>query len=464
MPLTRKQQILAKDETIPGTEQTTFVAADATDVLEAEFSQTRAMLERIPASSTLSRFVEATGRGSGTLTFGVDAKGSGLAITAPDWGRHLQAASMKAANIPNLQLAAALTKTVYAGDLLVAADGAAMVCLKTTASGSALIPVFVEGTNPGTGLAVLSLNYGSTSIGTTHAVTPITGNVGWSYNPISDQELQFTTTAAWGAPAPVPGEVIVVTAAGIQVGALIVTTAPSGSTTFAEHVWGLIPASATLSATGGGTATVAAVPAITQVRGKSLTLRHNRDRLARTIYGARGNVGLSAEAGGHGTFHFTFTGKAGTVTDAAFVPGAVFATTVPPRLQGGIVVVNGLQIPVRSVEFQAGNEVIMHGDANATEGDLRAEIVARDPQVVLVLDQVGKTSFDWWSTWSASGTVTLGIQFGTAGGNTITIAASKAQVSEFSDAEEDGIATHSVTLKLRALDPDADDEYVIAHV
>ncbi len=462
MPQIRNTQLLAQVETLPSTEAGTFVAADFVDALSAEWSQTRSTVERLPASPYFSREVEGIGRGQAQVSASIDVRGSGSAGTAPQYSSLLEACMMQRATVSTINTSAT-SQILYVGDVLTGGtSGARAVVMKNHAAGVTAITVWLEGTPAFSAAETLNSAHYGASIGTTGG-TPTASGTGYTWNTTSTKAFTFATTASWSGSA-LDGDTVKVVVAGVVVGALQLVGAPSGTTTTAEWIFGTLPASASLTSSSGGTATVAGSPAIVQTIGKTLTMRHNRGKLARNLVGSRGTWTMTADAGSTGRMAFNFTGKPGTVSDTGFVTGITIPSTVPPRLSGGYVVIDGVLIPVKSVEFTIGNTVVMRSDANSSEGDIGAEITGRDPRCTIQIDQVGKVAMDLWSKWGNRTTQTIGAQFGTSAGNLFSFCAPRGQILEISDGDQDGVATHTVSWRLTKIDADADDELVIAHI
>ena len=76
MPITRKQQLLAKLETTEGG-GATFTSSDAVEVFDPSISDSVDLLDRSPAGATLSRDFTPVGRKTRDITFTSDLKGSG---------------------------------------------------------------------------------------------------------------------------------------------------------------------------------------------------------------------------------------------------------------------------------------------------------------------------------------------------------------------------------------------------
>lgn len=106
--LTRKAQLLIRQEAVEGTFEAGIAAADGGIlVYKPKFTPDAKIYERDPARATLSTLAPLVGGVKGTLTFQTELKGSGTAGTPPKWG-----IAMKAAGFA--ETVVALTSVAYA--------------------------------------------------------------------------------------------------------------------------------------------------------------------------------------------------------------------------------------------------------------------------------------------------------------------------------------------------------------
>lgn len=465
MPLTRRTQVAAKVEVIPSVEETSLVAGDVVEVLEAEYTQTRTMIDRRPADPSLSSVVEGIGRGEAGMRFAIDWRGSGNIAVEPAYSKLLKACFLKvndAGAVLGLSLSGGgLTEALYPGDTITgatstetarvvayAAAGATTVIISQL-SGSLTIAENIDSAQQGAGVGVV-------------ASDPAGGaDAGWQWTPISDRWMKFTLTGAWTGGNPSVGEGIAIKSAGQVIGGAYIVIANAANVCTVELAWGTVVASATLeNLNAAKTATVHGTPAFANVLGPSLTMHLNRDKFRRGIIGGRGTFRIEAEAGGIGRASFEYKGRARDPDDIAFLSGASLSTVVPPRFQGGQFTLDGVKLPVKSFTFDAGTEVMIRADGNSTEGDWGAEVTSRDPSISFVVDQGPMAQFNFHTRWKNGTTVIVAWQLGTTSGNTMTFFGN-GQITEVGDGDADGIATLSVTCKLRRTTSAGDDEYYL---
>ena len=460
MPLTRKSQVAALIEVIPGVEQTVPApaGADVVEVLETEFTQSRSMIERQPADPSLSGVVEGIGRGDAGMRFACDLRGSGTATTAPDWTKLVLACYHRTLDVKNLVLNSGSTEAVFPGDKLSGATATARVA-KYAAAGSTTIKVCqVTGTFTAgaPGESIVSQQQGT--IGTCLTAPGAATGIEWA--PYSERTMSGKMTAGGWDTDPAVGEGIVFkNTVGQVIGGGWVVIADAAEICTFELGWGTVILSGTLTSSTGKVATFHASPVFTNVAGPSLTMLMNRDKFRRGLIGARGNFRFEVEAGGIGRMSFEYKGRIRMPDDTAFLSGAALSTVVPPRLQGGYFSIDGAQVPVKSIAFDAGVTTIMRADGNSTEGDWAAEITGRDPTFTFTIDQVPLAQLDLHTKWRDGTLINIGLGMGTTAGNSMAFFAVSAQITEISDGDAEGIPTFQVTTKLRRVAAAGDDEY-----
>lgn len=461
MALTRRTQILQEEEVTPGTEITSFEAADVLEVLDAEFSDSRPLLDRTPASETLSNPKKAVGAGEGSLSFGVDWRG-GASSQQPDFDSLLQACGLRSTDEETFTFGTGgADEAISAGDVLQGAtSGALAIATEDCAvSGASVKGVYVT---PDTAFSA-SENMTNKRTGNTAGAFASEAAVGSTtcYHPLSKRRLQFTTTASWSSD-PAVGSGVTFDSGGAATGGGIVLKV-STTTTWVEMVWGDVAASDSCTSTEGYTATIHATPAFDQDYWPTMTIRQNRHNLIRALYGAIGTCGFAADAGAGMRGTFEFQGKKGTHTDGAYVAPSTRNTKLPPRLQKSAalahVKVDGVKLPVASVEFALGNELVMQRDGNRAEGIYITQATARGPTVTLVIHQVPTATWDYDTLRGAGTTARLDIRVDGGSANGFTFVAGAAQIAEITDGDDSGLATTSVTYELtRSVE---DDEFAM---
>lgn len=476
MPITRKQQLLAKLETTEGG-GATFASADAIQVFDPSLSDNVDLLDRVPAGPTLSRDFQPIGRKTRQVTFRSDFRGSGTGATAPDFAGLLQAAGYKGSTPRVLTLAAVtgngfqLGEQVFQGGTYATATAVGVVIGVLSAanaplhvsatSGQKLIVAVVSGT-----FATSTLTTGHSS-GSTTTISAEAAHSGLVYQPTSEKLIQVTTGAWSGGSPSALGEVLAVESAGLKVGAVQVISESGTYTTMSVTLlWGSVANGNTLrNAAGTGTASVSAAPTMT--RTPSLAMRHNLDGRNRLLLGARGDFSLEGEVGQPMQFNWTFTGDPGTDADAAPIATSGLSTIRAPRLLGAFCTYGVgsaiYRLPTKRVALAQSNTVNPNLDANRVGGSTGSNITDRDPSFTVTVDMV-HSNVNWESLRDSGSIVRVGFLLGDTLGNMVSLVAPNCQVTECALGDADGVATFDVTMKPLRIAESGDDELYIGHL
>jgi hypothetical protein len=485
MPLTRKQQILAKLETSEGVDSSP-AAADAMLVFDPTIADDVANTDRVPAGATLSRDFVPMGRKSRTMTFTSDFRGSAdtsIPITVPDWGTLLQACAYKSVTPIRLPITSPTGTGFQLGEIVQKSStirGVVIGLINTF-----LVPNFVTHRLSNAGDVVVAPIQGTftssgtltgESSGTTATLGTVANYPGLAYMPTSEKVVTLTVSS-WSSSAPAVGDVLRVRNGSVVVGHAQIIAENSVGTMLDFDVTllaGTIATGNTLATadTGGSTATIATGP--TQKRTPSLSFRHNLDGRRRGLVGARGDFELRGDAGGPLSFSWTFNGEATASLDAVPVATSGLSSIRPPRLLGAIVAVGRavnttlgdsavdfFRLPTKSVGLQAGNTVAPNLDANAANGSTGANVTDRDPQISATIDQI-HSGFDWEDFRDNARACRIAVQ---CGGNTpgqiVGFVAPNVQVLEAAVADADGVAAWDLNMRPRRVLESGDDEIVI---
>lgn len=474
MPLTRKQQILAKLETSEGVNASP-TGTDAVLVYEPSLSDDVQTSDRVPAGATLSRDFVPIGRKTRTITFSSDLRGSAdtsIPITAPEWGTLISASAFKSV-APVALPVTSLSGTGYqVGEIVQKSStirGIVLGCFvggalvhRMTANGTVVVCP-IQGTFTSTGTLT------GESSGTTGTLGTVAAYAGLAYLPTSEKLINCLP-GSWSAAVPAVGDVATIKSGTLVVGFAQIIADNSGGTFTDLDVTllsGTIGNGNTLTV-GANVATIGAAP--TMKRTPSLTIRHNLDGRRRDMVGARGDFELRGEAGGPLIFSWTFTGDPATAADAAPVTTTGLSSIRPPRLQGAIVCVgrrvdttNGdaavdfFRLPTKSVSYTAGNSINPNLDANSTGGSTGANVTDRDPQISAQIDQT-HSGFDWEAFRDSALATRIGVLAGTTPGQIVGFVAPNCQVLEAALGDADGVAVHDLGLRPRRVLESGDDE------
>lgn len=469
MPVTRKQQILAKTEVSEGASSNPG-APDAVLVFDPQLNDTADVLDRVPSGPTLSRDFTPVGRKTRTLTFKSDFRGSGditSPITEPDFGRFLKSCGYKLGLTQIIQVSTTpLGGGFMLGEVVQDAGGARGVVIGLGTGAGLLLGTRMAVSGGFLVVAVLSGTFASGTIGgessTSLASTSSVANYdGLVYQPTSEKVMQVTTGAWTGTSPAAAGEVLAVEVSGVVVGAVQIVR--DNGSTFVDmdvtQLHGLIASGNTLRSAGGGTATISAAPV--QTRTPSLTIAHNLDGRRRDLLGARGSFTLEGEVGQPMQFSWSFSGDLGTAQDLPQIVTTGLSAIRPPRLLGAIVAYGiGAQVhrlPTKRVSVDNGGQVNPNLDVNRPGGATGSNVTDRDPSIQIAVDQV-HSAFDWESARDNGTLVRFSAVLGSVAGNIVTISAPQCQVTEVSQSDADGVATFDITMKPRRVLESGDDE------
>lgn len=474
MPLTRKQQILAKLETSEGVNASP-AGSDAVLVYEPAITDDVQTNDRVPAGATLSRDFVPVGRKTRTITFSSDFRGSAdvsIPVTVPEWGTLIAASAFKQVQPITLPVSTLSGTGYQVGEIVQKSStirGVVIGCFvggvlthRLTAAGNVVVCP-IQGTFTSTGTLT------GESSGTTATLGTVADYPGLAYQPTSEKLINVTT-GAWAASAPAVGDVATIKAGSLVVGfCQIIADNSAGAFTDIDVTLlsGSIANTNTLTV-GAFVATINAAP--TMKRTPSLTIRHNLDGRRRDLVGARGDFELRGESGGPMTFSWTFTGDPATAADAAPVTTTGLSAIRPPRLQGAIVAfgrtvnvpggdaaVDFFRLATKSVGFTAGNSINPNLDANSAGGSTGANVTDRDPQVTAQVDQV-HSGVDWESWRDNALAARVAVIAGTTPGQIVGYVAPNCQVLEAATADADGVAVFDLGLRPRRVLESGDDE------
>lgn len=477
MPVTRKQQILAKIETSEGTSASPG-SSDAVLVFEPSIQDTADISDRVPSGPTLSRDFAPIGRKTRTITFKSDFRGSGdvtSPVDPPDWGRFVQACGYRTGTLTVLQLnATAPTAGGFMVSEVVQDAGGALGVVVAVGTGAGLLNgVRLSVASGFLVVAVLSGTFATGLVGglsslSTATVSAVAAYDGLTYQPTSEKSTTITT-GSWTGTAPAAvGEVLTVeSTGGVALGSVqILRDNATGFTNFdATQLYGSIANGNVLRSVGGGTATISAAPVMK--RTPSLTIAHNLDGRRRDLLGARGDFTLAGEVGQPMQFDWSFTGDLGSALDSPQITTTGLSSIRPPRLLGSVVAfrlgAQTLRLPTKRLSFANGATVNPNLDANRAGGATGSNVTDRDPSIQVSVDQV-HSAFDWEAARDAGTVVGFAAILGVTVGQIVAITAAQCQVVEVAQGDADGVATFDVTMKLRRYLESGDDEVFLSQL
>lgn len=162
---------------------------------------------------------------------------------------------------------------------------------------------------------------------------------------------------------------------------------------------------------------------------KTLTIGHYKDGKRALLSGAMGTFKIVCPTGKMAYIEFTFTGKySSNETDTANI-APTYPTASALRFAQGALTWNSVALCASNVEIDAGNSVIMRECVSASDrsGYISALVTNRTPTITADPESVLVATQDRDAHWLSSLPYALSVQVG-ASGNSVTIAASKAQL------------------------------------
>ena len=228
---------------------------------------------------------------------------------------------------------------------------------------------------------------------------------------------------------------------------------------------GVAPAWGPLMKACGFSETIVAVTSVTykpatNSLSNSMTLGGYMDGMCKRLWGARGNVSLSIEAGRPGILHFDFEGADFEVIDLALlVP--VYSTVVPPVFLGATLLLDAYAAIASKVDIDVANTLAKRESLTASSGHLSTLITGRNPKGSLDPELPTVAIYDFYGKWKTPGTLgALSLSAGSVAGNIINISCPKVRYAAIADQDRGGIRT--LGIDFQACLNTGDDEISIA--
>jgi hypothetical protein len=179
---------------------------------------------------------------------------------------------------------------------------------------------------------------------------------------------------------------------------------------------------------------------------KTLTIGEYKDGKLSVLSGAMGSWKIIAETGKQAVIEFTFTGKYSTNETDEAILSPTYPTVLPVRVANGALTFNSVALCTSMVEFDSGNNVTMRECVNASDrsGFISAIVTDRAPVITANPESVLVATQDRDALWLTSSAQAFSMQIG-ATGNSITIAAPKAQIENKQQADRNGIMADDLT-------------------
>jgi len=197
----------------------------------------------------------------------------------------------------------------------------------------------------------------------------------------------------------------------------------------------------------------------------SLTLARYDDSIGiKRIWGARGNVKFTWEAGKAPMAHFDFQGADFEVVDGAF-PGTLPQpppTAFPPAILAPTFTVDAYAALIAKVDLDMGIKLARRVDMNSTSGYKSVMITGRDPVGNFDPEDVTVATYDIFGKWKAPGTMgALSFIAGSAAGSILSVSLPKVRHLTVKPGEREGVRVNAVSFQATPSAAAADDEITL---
>ena len=193
----------------------------------------------------------------------------------------------------------------------------------------------------------------------------------------------------------------------------------------------------------------------------TLTMGTYEDGRNRLLLGCMGTFTMTLTAGNPVRVAWEFSGKLGVHTDVALL-APTYDTTLPPRFASATVTIGGNNYKVNEVVIASNCEVVMREDASDVTGIHAHYIVARRPTVTIDPEAQLYATKDFHADWLAETEAAINIVVGSATGNTITLNAPKAQLTNAPVGDRNGLLVEALEYQCNRSAALGDDELTVA--
>jgi hypothetical protein len=186
-------------------------------------------------------------------------------------------------------------------------------------------------------------------------------------------------------------------------------------------------------------ATSATYKPATNSLSNSMTIAGYYDGVIKRIWGARGDVKLTMEAGKPGILHFDFEGCDFEMVDGALL-SPTYSTYIPPAFLSASLLLDAYAAVVSSVEIDVNNTLDKRQSINSSSGYLSTLITARDPKGSMDPELTTVATYDFYGKWKTPGTLgQLSLSAGATAGNIITVTCPKVRYAAIADKDRGGL-------------------------
>ncbi len=370
--------------------------------------------QRKPNRVSIGALPSLPGKRFAKVTFDVEVKGSGVAGSAPSWGRLVKACGF--------------SETINTGTAAVSAVTEAPA---NTGTGTGDLPV-ITGTFTGTKSGIYRFTIISI-IANTSCV-------------LHSEFFPADGTA-------ITASVVTVNATPVSIGqGLSVNNTPTNTTGWraGDEFF--------MTATSSSQVDVTYKPISDSI--DCLDLGYYADGRIFRIHSARGNLKGKFEDGQPGMFSFEFMGVYDSVADGSLLSGIAYEDLAPPQFMGVTATLfSATPQHFTNFEFDMGNKVVPRPSALAASGIAAFRISEREATAKIDTEANTIATFNPFSKLLDGTTGNLSLLVGSTSGNKVTITSPRVQIAKHTEGDREGITLDELDLKLGEPEYDAGGDY-----
>jgi hypothetical protein len=173
----------------------------------------------------------------------------------------------------------------------------------------------------------------------------------------------------------------------------------------------------------------------------SMTIGAYMDGVIKRIWGARGNVKLSINAGKPGILSFEFLGADFEVVDGALLSPS-YSAVLPPAFLSASLLLDAYAAIIGKVDIDTGNALALRESINTSSGHLSCLITGRNPKGSMDPEVPTVSAYDFYSKWKTPGTLgSLSLAATGAAGNIATVSCPKVRYAAIAPGDRNGVRT-----------------------
>ena len=173
----------------------------------------------------------------------------------------------------------------------------------------------------------------------------------------------------------------------------------------------------------------------------SMTLGIYMDGVIARIWGARGNVKGSMNAGKPGILSFEFQGADFEVVDGALLAPS-YTTIIPPAFLNASLLLDSYAAICSRVDFDTANILALRESINSESGFLSALITGRNPKGSIDPELPLVAAYDFFGKWKTPGTLgSLQLEAAGEAGNIVTVSFPKVRHAAIASEDRNGLRT-----------------------